>query len=215
MKKIATLILITIVSISCNKPQNKIDYATILKSCFSNTEIEILNEACVVFEAQLSESYPNDAMGIKYKQFLNDIGTSNASSTLTKNTPKPFLTKLKNSSVFDKIWIKYSETYYEDGSFETQEQTNLNNSKNKNEYNPKDFYITNPKGAYLECLIKNQENKYVNEYLMTLRDIGAINPTILAKGLANSMKDNDYNDKTVRLIIAMNLFYELELNITE
>jgi len=215
MKKIAILILITISSLSCNKPDKKIDYANVLENCFTNTEIEILNEACTLFESQLSENYPNDSIGIKYKRFLKDIGSLNEPTDLIKNSPKTILTKLRNSSVFDKIWIKYSETYYEDNSHEIQVVTNLKNTENETEYNPKDFYITSPKGEYLECLIKNQKNKYINEYLMSLKEIGDISPHILAQGLANSMKDNDYNNKTVRLIIAMNLFYELELNITE
>ena len=215
MKKIALLILITISSLSCNKSATKIDYANVLENCFSNTEIEILNEACTVFETQLSENYPNNPIGIKYKQFLADIGSLKEPDTLIKNTPKTILTKLKNSSAFDKIWIKYSETYYEDDSYEIQEVTNLKNTGNETEYNIKDFYITSPKGAYLECLLKNQNNKYINQYLLSLKEIGDISPHILAKGLANSLGDTDYNDKTVRLIIAMNLFYELELNLME
>ena len=212
MKKVANLIFITISSLSCNKNDKNIDYANVLENCFSNTEIKILNEACTLFEYQLSENYPNDPMGIKYKQYLKNIGSLKEPSTLKKNTPKTILTKLKNSSVFDKIWIKYSESYYEDNSHEIQEKINLKNSENETEYNPKDFYIINPKGEYLKCLISNQENKYINEYLMSLKDIGEISPNILAQGLLNSMKDTDYNDKTVRLVIALNLFYELELN---
>ncbi len=212
MKKIAILFLITMLSISCNKTDKKIDYANVLENCFSTTEIEILNEACALFESQLSENYPNEPMGIKYKQFLNDIGSINAPIALLKNTPKTIVTELKNSSAFDKIWIKYSDTYYEDDSHEIQVETNLKNTENETEFTPKDFYITNPKGAYLECLISNQKNNYVNEYLTSLKEIGDISPTILAQGLVSAMEDNDYNDKTVRLIIAINLFYELELN---
>jgi len=215
MKKIIILILITISSLSCNKPDKKIDYANILQTCFSNSEIEILNEVCTLFESQLTEHYPKETVGLKYKQFLKDIGSLNEPSALIKDTPKTVLTKLRNSSVFDKIWAKYSETYYEDDSHEIQVITNSENTENKTEYNPKDFYITNPKGEYLECLINNQKNEYVNEYLMSVKNIGDISPHILAQGLSNSMKDNDYDDKAVRLIIALNLFYELELNITD
>ena len=212
MRKIAILFLIIMLSISCNKLDKKIDYANILENCFLTAEIELLNEACASFESQLSENYPNEPMGIKYKQFLNDIGSINAPIALLKNTPKTIVTKLKNSSAFDKIWIQYSETYYEDDSYEIQVETNLKNTENETEYTPKDFYITNPKGIYLDCLISNQKNKYINEYLTFLKEIGDISPTILAQGLANTMEDDDYNDKTVRLVIAINLFYELELN---
>ena len=215
MKKIAFLILITISSLSCNKTEKMTDYANILDNCFSNNEIEILNEACTLFESKLTDYYPKETIGIKYKRFLKDIASLNEPSTLIKDIPKTTLTKLRNSSLFDKIWIKYSETYYEDDSHEIQVIANLENTENKTEYEPKDFYITNPKGEYLECLIKNQKNKYVNEYLMTLKDIGDISPHILAQGLSNTMKDTDYDDKTVRLIIALNLFYELEFNITD
>jgi hypothetical protein len=215
MKKIVLILLVTITSLSCNKLDKKIDYANVLDNCFSNTEIEILNEACTQFEFQLSENYPNNPIGLKYKQFLKDIGSLNQPNDLIKSTPKTILTKLKNSSVFDKIWIKYSDSYYEDDSHEIQVITNSENTENKTEYNSKDFYITNPKGEYLECLLSNQENKYVNEYLNALKEIGNISSQILAQGLLDSMKDKDYDDKAVRLIIAMNLFYELQLNLTE
>lgn len=215
MKKIAILLLIGISSLCCNKPAQNIDYANVLDSCFSKSEIDILNEACANFESQLSETYPNEALGMKYKNFLRDIGSLNEPVALINNAPKAMLSELKNSSVFDKIWIPYSEVYYEDDSYEVQVMTNNERSENDSDYNPKDFYITNPKGAYLECLIQNQKNKYVNEYLMAVRDIGDVSPHILALGLSNSMKDSDYDDKTVRLIIALNLFYELELIITD
>lgn len=213
MKKIAFLFLITISS--CNNPDNQIDYANILESCFSTSEIDILNEACAKFETQLSENYPKESMGLKYKRFLKDIGSLNEPADLIKDTPKTIVTKLRNSSLFDEIWIQYSEVYYEDDSYETQAITNNENTEKNRDYNPKDFYITNPKGAYLECLLIQQKNEHVNEYLMAVRDIGNISPQILALGLSNAMKDRDYDDKTVRLIIALNLFYELELNITD
>ncbi|WP_456424124.1 hypothetical protein [Lutibacter sp.] len=213
--KLLIMAMVVITLFSCNKADQKIDYANILENCFSNTEIEILNKACTLFESQLIKNYPKESIEIKYKRFLKDISSSHKPPALMKNIPNTFLTKLRNSTVFEEIWIKYSETYYEDDSFETQAKTNSENTENKTKYASKDFYIINPKGKYVECLIKNQKNKYINEYLLAIKNVGTINSNILAQGLLDSMKDNDYNNKTVRLVIAMNLFYELELNSTE
>ena len=193
----------------------KFDYANILENCFSITEIDILNEACALFESKLIEHYPKEPIGIAYKLYLKDISELNEPTGFIKNSPNNLLDTLRNSSVFDKIWAKYSTTYYEDDSYEIQAKTNLENTKNDTAKTPKDFYIINPKGAYVDCLLKNQKNIFIEEYLLAVRDIGEISPQILAQGLLESISDVDYDDKSVRLIIAINLFYELEFNISE
>ncbi|PCI02546.1 MAG: hypothetical protein COB81_05155 [Flavobacteriaceae bacterium] len=215
MKKIAILILITITSLSCNKTDKKIEYTNNLKNCFSENEIEILNEACTLFESKLNEHYPKESIGIKYKLYLKDISSLNEPIDLMRNSPNDFSVKLRNSSVFDKIWVKYSEIYYEDDSQEVQAITNSSHMENKTDYEPKDFYVINPKGAYFDCLINNQKNEYINEYLIAIRDILDISPNILASGFYESIPDKDYDDKTVRLIIAMNLYYEIQLMIND
>lgn len=215
MKKIAIVILITISSVSCNNNSKKIDYGNILNNCFSENEIAILNEVCSLFEAKLTENYPKEPIAIKYKLYLKDISELNEPTGFIKNSSNTLLDKLKNSSVFDKIWIKYSAKYYEDDSYEIQVITNFKNTENDTEEIPKDFYITNPKGAYIECLLKNQKNIFIEEYLLAIKDIGEISPQILAQGLFESLTEADYDDKAVRLIIALNLFYEMELNISE
>lgn len=215
MKKIAILILISITSLSCNNNSKKIDYGNILKNCFLEQEIALLNEACSQFESKLIEHYPKEPIGIAYKLYLKDISELNEPIGFIKNPSNNLLGKLKKSSAFDKIWAKYSETYYEDDSYEIQAKTNMKNTENETEKTPKDFYITNPKGAYVDCLLKNQKNIFINEYLLAVKNIGEISPQILAQGLLNEMTDADYDDKTVRLIIAINLFYEQEFNISE
>ncbi|MEX1382505.1 hypothetical protein [Lutibacter sp.] len=215
MKKIAILILISITSLSCNNTNKKIDYGNILNNCFSENEIAILNETCTQFESNLSELYPKEPIGIKYKLYLKDISELNEPTGFVKNSPNNLLDKLKNSSVFDKIWTKYSAAYYEDDSYEIQAKTNLENTEIDTAEIPKDFYITNPKGAYVDCLLKNQKNIFIEEYLLAVRDIGEISPQILAQGLLESMTESDYDDKPVRLIIAINLFYEQEFNTSE
>jgi hypothetical protein len=42
-----------------------------------------------------------------------------------------------------------------------------------------------------------------------------ISPSILANGLFESMLDKDYDDKTVRLIIALHLYYEIQFMIND
>jgi hypothetical protein len=209
MKKIALILLIAFTS--CSQTDKKIDYANSLENCLTKNDIQILNESCELFESKLNSIYPDEPLGMKYKLYLKDIGS-------LKNpidSPNDFLIKLKKSDVFNKIWIKYSELYYEDDSEQIQILTNSDNNETESDYEPKDFYVLNPKGEYFDCLINNQKNKHINEYLVAIRDILDISPSILANGLFESMLDKDYDDKTVRLIIALHLYYEIQFMIND
>jgi len=203
MKKIAILIFITITSLGCSQTDYKIDYAAILNSCFSENEIEILNEACTLFETNLMEHYESESKSNNYKLYLKEFKSHDKQVGEIKKPTKEILDKLKNSNVFNEIWTTFSETYYEDDR--------------KNQPKSKDnLYVINPKGKYLKCLIDNQKNETINEFLMTIEKFSKekyiMTQTVLAKGLSESLKAEDYEDKAVRFIIALNFYYQLEFN---
>jgi len=203
MKKIVLILLITITSLSCNKSEKKIDYANILENCFPENDIEILNEACTLFESNLNEHYQNKPIGIEYKLYLKEFSSNDKQVDVIKKPTKQFLNKLKNSNMFNEIWTTFAETYYEDARKHQQKSEN-------------NLFVINPNGKYLKCLINNQKNKCLNEYLMTIKKFSIekyiMTQSIASAGLSKSMLDKDYDDKTVRLIIAMNFYYEFELN---
>ena len=217
MKKILILTILFITMISCSENQNdKVDYANELTGCLSINDIRIINEACKLFEEKLKKEYREGNLTLKYKNYLKDINTLNVSENfINKNTPNQFIDKFKLSDTFKKIWLKNSESYDKEETQEIAIEVVGEDNNQIENYEEIDYYRVNPNGEYLNCLLKTNQNKYISEYLKNLKEFWDVSPHILAGGLCNTMTEKEFGNKILRLIIAINFYYELKMLIDE
>jgi len=208
MKKTFILIIILISSISC-KDKLSIDYANDLSTCMNSNDIELLNEACQIFEENLKERYNGIEIGEAYIQFLKDLEFADVPTPFfLSHKSKQILQKIKDSKTFEKIWIKQSLLEKSDNI----EIIEFASAESKEEYwNDMDFYCTNPNGEYLDCLIKNNKNESVIDFLDIITTEPGLSPIITSKSILDNLKNNEYNNGLIRLMITTCFYYEIGL----
>ncbi|ANW96077.1 hypothetical protein AXE80_07205 [Wenyingzhuangia fucanilytica] len=206
MKKLLSLIILTIFFSFKSQCQEKINYANLLEKCFTQNEIKLLNNGCEIFENEILKIYTNENIGISYKEFLEDIQTMQIPLEVFENKKTTeYMNNLKKSELFNKIW----EIYKREINTEIVVISNDDNeSKPEEEY----FQIKRD-GKYLNCLIENYENQNLKELLKAIKEVPDINPAILAIALTNEFKEEEFNSNIMRLIIAIDFYYELKLNL--
>ncbi|MBN3583462.1 hypothetical protein JYB64_13770 [Algoriphagus aestuarii] len=195
---------------SCSS-QTLVDYADNLKDCMSKEDISLLNEAAQTFETELKNKYKGKNLGQSYKSFLQDIKMMNIppSFFLSKDS-KEILARIKKSKTFDEIWVPLSSVEsYDDIEIITIDEPQ---TKSDDEFEP---YSTNPEGKYLNCLIKQNKNNIINEYLEAIKAVPGLSPGLVAGMLEENLTDKDLENSLTRLIIAINLYYEMVLMFEE
>jgi len=214
MKKL-TLLIIAIIFFSCKtESQEKINYADFLGDCLNKREISLLNKSCEVFEKELLKNYKNGKIGNYYKEFLEGFQTMRIPRKMFQNNQtSELLVELEKSSLYNKIWKKYEEENDEENDEEIIIITApIENQEKETE---KDFYQINENGIYFNCLIEKSENENVKDYLKTIKETPDISPGILASVLLNKLNKKVFNTGILRLIIAVNFYYELKINLPE
>jgi len=214
MKKL-TLLIIAIIFFSCKtESQEKINYADFLGDCLNKREISLLNKSCEVFEKELLKNYKNGKIGNYYKEFLEGFQTMRIPRKMFQNNQtSELLVELEKSSLYNKIWKKYEEENDEENDEEIIIITApIENQEKETE---KDFYQINENGIYFNCLIEKSENENVKDYLKTIKETPDISPGILASVLLNKLNKKEFNTGILRLIIAVNFYYELKINLPE
>jgi len=207
MKK-TFIIIILISSFSC-KDKLSIDYANDLSTCMNSNDIELLNEACRVFEENLNERYNGIEIGKAYTQFLKDLEfTDVPPQFFLSHKSKQILQKIKDSKTFEKIWIKQSLLEKSDNI----EIIEFASAESKEDYwNDMDFYCTNPKGEFLDCLIKNNKNESIIDFLSIITTEPGLSPVITSKSIVDNLQSNEYDNGLIRLMITTCFYYEIGL----
>jgi len=210
MKKL-TLLIITIIFFNCKtESQEKINYADFLGNCLNKREINLLNKGCEIFEKELLKNYENEKVGNSYKEFLEGFQTMRIPREMFKNNQtSEFLIELEKSSLYNKIWKKYEE--------ENEEEIIIITApiENQEKETEKYFYQINENGIYFNCLIEKSENENIKDYLKSIKETPDISPGILASVLANKLNEKELDTGILRLIIAVNFYYELKINLSE
>ena len=210
MKKL-TLLIITIIFFSCKtEGQEKIKYADFFGNCLNKREINLLNKGCEIFEKELLKNYENEKVGNSYKEFLEGFQTMRIPREMFKNNQtSEFLIELEKSSLYNKIWKKYEE--------ENEEEIIVITApiENQEKETEKYFYQINENGIYFNCLIEKSENENIKDYLKSIKETPDISPGILASVLANKLNEKELDTGILRLIIAVNFYYELKINLSE
>lgn len=209
---IRTLILAFLLStIGCSS-RTLVDYADNLKGCLTQEDISLLNEAAQTFETGLKNKYKGKNIGQSYKSFLQDIQTMNIppSFFLSKDS-KDILARIKKSKTFVEIWVPLSSVESYDDIDEILTIDGLQ-TKSEDEF---DLYYTNPNGKYLNCLIKQNKNKIINEYLEAIKTVPGLSLGLTAGMLKENLTDKDFDNGLTRLIIAINFYYEMGLMFDE
>jgi hypothetical protein len=210
MKKL-TLLIITIIFFSCKtEGQEKIKYADFFGNCLNTREINLLNKGCEIFEKELLKNYENRKIGNSYKEFLEGVQTMRIPRKIFQNNQtSEFLIELEKSNLYNKIWKKYEEENEEEIIIITAP---IENQEKKTE---KDFYQINENGIYFNCLIEKSENENIKDYLKTIKETPDISPGILVSVLTNKLNEKEFDTGILRLIIAVNFYYELKINLSE
>ena len=209
MKKL-TLLIITIIFFSCKtESQEKIYYADFLENCLNKREINLLNKGCEIFEKELLKNYENEKVGSSYKEFLEGFQTMRIPREMFKNNQtSEFLIELEKSNLYNKIWKKNEE--------EIEEQIIITAPiENQEKEAEKDFYQINENGIYFNCLIEQNENENIKDYLKSIKETPDISPGILASVITNKLNEKEFDTGILRLIIAINFYYELKINLSE
>jgi len=209
MKKL-TLLIISIIIFSCNsQSQEKTNYADSLGNCLNEKEISLLNRGCDLFEKELLRNYDNENVGSSYKKFLEGFQTMQIPREIFENKETTeFLRSLKKSDLFQKIWKKYEDE--NDEIIAISKPTEKEVIKKE-----KDYFQINEKGIYFNCLEEKSKNLKLKNFLKNLKDTPEISPGISASVLTNQLNEKEFDSGIVRLIIAINFYYELKINLSE
>jgi len=204
---IRIFILAVLLSTSNCGSKTFVDYADSLKHCMTDKDIALLNEACQIFEIQLTNRYIGQEPGQAYKAFLQDIQEMDIpQSFFVTSESRDILEKLRKSGTFDKIWTTLSSIE----SFDDIEIATTSESKIKAQaqYDP---YCTNPDGSYFACITKQNNSKVIRAYLETMKIVPGLSPGHTARILTEFLKDDNFDNEMIRLILAVNFYYEMAL----
>ena len=119
-----------------------------------------------------------------------------------------FLKSLKKSGLFNKIWKKDED--------ENDEIIIITAPiKNEEIKTEKDFFRINENGIYFNCLMEKYQNPNLKKFLKTIKETPDISPGISASELTLELNEKEFDLGIVRLIIAINFYYELKINLSE
>jgi hypothetical protein len=209
MKKLILLIISIIFFSFKSESQEKINYAEFFENCLTKKEISLLNKGCELFEKELLKNYESGKISDAYKNFLEDFQTMRIPREIFKNKETTeFLQNLKKSDLYKKIWKKYEE----ESKGEIIITAPIENKEIEVE---KDFFEINTEGIYLNCLIEKCENPNLILFLKSIKETPDISPGISAKILTNELNEKEFESGIVRLIVAINFYYELKINLSE
>jgi hypothetical protein len=121
---------------------------------------------------------------------------------------RDILEKLRKSGTFDKIWTTLSSIEsFDDIEIATTSESQI---KPQAQYDP---YCTNPGGSYFACMNKQNNSKVIRAYLETMKIVPGLSPRHTARILTEFLKDDDFDNEMIRLILAVNFYYEMALMI--
>lgn len=215
MKKILPLI-ITMLLISCkSESQELIDYGNIINDCLTQKEIKLLNKGCALFEKELLNCYDENNLIESYKAFLEGVQSINFPPEMfNKNSETTdFLNNLKEQDLFSEIWEKYDDNSMsvDDEIVVIEIETNII----RNEEPEMDFFKIKSDGKYLNCLIKNCHSLKLKEILESVKEFPDLSPGVFAEALINEIDNNKLNSEGLRLIVAINFYYEFKLHLSD
>lgn len=217
--KVIVFLSFLIVLTNCKNSEERI-YTKGLEDCLSTDDIQLLNKLTADFENHIIATYNMDRVKA-YKQYLEEASQMQLASVFFENLE--FIENvrlLKKSEFFKSSRVKLSviEDYYEntiDEDIQTTESLSSEEKNNKTDQEYDHMTVYNPKGNYIQCLLNKNDNSVIQSYLNQLTDGLVILPTIGARTLQSSLKNEDYNNDLVKLFIAINIHYEMMMMLTE
>ncbi len=212
MKKLIILFLLasTLTLWGCqNKSGN--NYADDFDSCLDKADKEVINQLTAHFESLLQYHYPNTEISSAYKKYLEAISKMEIQPDFLLNDESLTLVKsIKETKTFNKIWTKLDIETKQNENSKQIVIINKDMTENEPKFEP---LAINPNGDFLDCLIKNVENKDFKEILETKKKMPDISNGLVALAMQNSLKKGDYESGLIRTFIAINLYYEYTLNL--
>jgi hypothetical protein len=206
--KTITMILLFALLISGCRTKTSIDYAGNLTECLTQDDIEVLNEACGFFEAQLTKRYSNLNTGQAYKAFLQDISAMSIPPEFFLNPEsKAMLEAMRSSKTFEKIWAKQSQL--EKDVEETIIHTTTGQDREPQaQFDP---YIINLFASYVQCTTQKNTRKNLSGYFEMIGTTSLISPKFQADQILQNISAKDMDYGLMRLSIAIRFYYDTAL----
>lgn len=218
MSAFVNIISITVVSgllLGCQS-QPPIKYADSFSGCLTEKDIALLNDLAGKFERHIVLTYGKD-VNKAYKRFLQDVGSMSLPKDFFEySTFGADLTRLKGSDFYTKTWVRASTI----PSVMEEEMIPIplmdfegeNQAEEMEVYDPMVF---SPEGVYLHCIQASNQNAVIIEYLDIVRSGIDISPHIMAKVLSENLSAKEYENGSIRLMIAINFHYQIGLMLLE
>ena len=204
MNRIPIFILLLATFTSCNS-QAPITYANELENCLTRSEVSLLNSLCESFEGHITKTYnlqPTEA----YKKYLEQLSNTSFPPDFFKyQSFASDIDKFYNSSIYKKAWVAAS-------SFRKEPEIEIPpiNGGTQEQEAP-DPVVLDPTSDYVQCLMKQNKVKAINDYLEVVNAGIDVSPALIASALKDNFTDEDLNNKLTRLIIAINFHYQISL----
>lgn len=207
--KILLLFLITIL-FSCTS-QKESNYAGKLSGCLNENDINVLNEATLIFKEELTKHYNQKNDNKNFKSYIEDLSAMPpnhdfAPDFYVNEKAVEIIKKLKENRTFQKIWTKYELNNSE------QEITLVSfpdEIEEESEQEELITYVLNPDGDYLKCINSNYTNETIKEVLNAQTKYGNISPSIIAGAMNSKLKKEDFENDMTKLVVAFALYYNM------
>ena len=209
MNKILLLLFISI-SLSCTS-QKESNYADKLANCLTETDINVLNEATLLFEKKLEEHYKRKNPNKNFKSYIEDLGSippnyDFSPDFYSNDKTAEIIKEMKENKTFQKIWIKYEED-------NSEEEIAIVSLSDEIEEEPEQeeliTHVLNPNGDYLKCLNSNYSNEPIKEVLNAQTKYGDIAPSIIAGAMNTKLKEEDFENDMNKVVVTIALYYNM------
>jgi hypothetical protein len=157
------------------------------KSYLTENDVEEIMILKKQFDNVLKKYYPTLPLENAYKQYLTDLEQRRVNGEIIKEKKSiEVFNYLKETSVFEKIWIK-------------------------NQKDPEDkAYLIDYTGDFYNYLIQNTTNKNVKKgYVEFIEISNSASPFLLVSALKTYLKDSDYKSNLNKMSISILFYYDI------
>ncbi len=207
--KLSIPALIILFSFGCSQDTNK-NKAEFMKGCFTTHEIALINEGVVIFEEILKEHYSITNDDEIYRRFLKDYRNMNIPISIFLNTKSlSYIEKIKKTDLFNTIW---TNEIRDNAGSTSKAYIEYMAQQEDEEMNETPFYYTNPKGAFLNCIISKNNNAEFSDYLNAVKREPEIAPDFKSSALLRLNKEL-LGSSPVQVFIVFSFYYESVMTI--
>lgn len=181
------------------------DFTGELKNCVAAGDLEALNQSCVIFEEVLAAQYPAEEIESAYLHFVRDYAAMELHPIFfIQQSALDQLAELKSSGTFFRIWYSYAEAQKE--MMEGEQIVVFGGSSAPPEMN---YFVINPNSDFMACVSEHNKNENLVPFVEFFRGTPGAAASWAANDLQKNLAEDDLENGTVRLMIAVCLYYNM------